>query len=452
MSHFGEVHWHEGVFLQPHHLQTMQRGLLARIAGERRAGFGYPYGVVETRLTPESLENLVVRFDGLKAVMPSGALVDYPEGAELPPLEFKDRFEGSTSNITVLLGVPVWYPSRANTIELGSEDTRAKRMWRVAEAEIHDENTGENPWTLPIRRANARLLFDDDDQTDMETIPLMRIARASGEDGPTPRVDTRFAPPSLLLRGSAVLREQFRDLAAAVEAARRELVVLMTRGGFNMEQLRGDQLARMLKLRTLNRYAGTMPTMVESPGTTPLEAYLCMRELLGELAGLDPATDPFQAPAYDHDRPGAVFFELTDKIRSLLGAGDAETYLRLKFAKDGPIYTASMSDEHLEKPSEYFLGIKGKEDPQRLAEMVEDADGFKFTVKTMWQARVFGVKLEWERMPPVSLPAEAGLQYFRLKRADSKRMWDRISEEREVAVWWPEAEASDYEVTLFMTV
>ena len=25
MSTIGQVHWHEGLFLQPHHLQTMQR-------------------------------------------------------------------------------------------------------------------------------------------------------------------------------------------------------------------------------------------------------------------------------------------------------------------------------------------------------------------------------------------------------------------------------------------
>lgn len=450
MSHFGEVHWHEGLFLQPQHLQTLQRSVLSHLTAERRASFSYPYGLVESRLTPESLENLIVRFDRLKAVMPSGVVVDYPEGSELPPLEFKERFESSTKAMTVLLGAPVWYPSRANAVELGSDDARAKRRWRVSEAEIYDENTGENPQVLPIRRVNARLLFDDDDRTDLETIPLMRITRASGEDGAVPRVDASFAPPSLLLRGSAVLREQFRDLAAAVEAARRELVVLMTRGGFSMEQLRGEQLARVLKLRTLNRYAGVLPTMVEAPGVTPLDAYLSMRELLGELAGLDPVSDPFQAPAYDHDRPGPVFFELTDKIRSLLGAGDAQTYMKLPLAKDGPIYTGAFTDEHIEKPTEYFLGIKGKEDPSRLAELVEDADGFKFTVKTMWQSRVYGVKLEWERMPPVTLPAEAGLQYFRVRRGESKRMWDRISEEREVAVWWPGAESSDFQIAVYM--
>lgn len=452
MSHSSEVHWHEGAFLKPHHLQTMQRGFVARLSAERRSSFPYPYGVAQSRLTPESLENLVVKFDSMRAVLPSGTVIDYPEGAELPQLEFKDRFETSNKPITVLLGAPVWYPSRSNSIELGSEDTRAKRLWRVAEAEVYDENTGESPWTIPVRRVNARLLFEDDDRTDMETIPLLKIIRGAGEDGAVPRLDTGFAPPSLLMEGSAVLRERFRDLSAAVEGARRELLVVMTRGGFTMEQLRGEQLARVLKLRTLNRYAGTLPAMVEAPATTPFDAYLAMRELLGELAGLDPVADPFGAPSYDHDRPGVVFEDLTEKIRSLLGAGDAATYLKLPFPKDGPIYAASLTDEHMEKPSEYFLGIKSKEDPTRLAELVEDTKGFKFISRNMWDSRVYGVKLEWERMPPVTLPAEKGLHYFRLNRGESKRMWDTISEGRDVAVWWPEAESSDYEITLYMTV
>ena len=45
------VHWQEGLFLQPHHLQIMQRRLQADIRAARALLTPYCYGVVECRLS-----------------------------------------------------------------------------------------------------------------------------------------------------------------------------------------------------------------------------------------------------------------------------------------------------------------------------------------------------------------------------------------------------------------
>jgi hypothetical protein len=46
-----------------------------------------------------------------------------------------------------------------------------------------------------------------------------------------------------------------------------------------------------------------------------------------------------------------------------------------------------------------------------------------------------------------------GLNYFRLQRSESKSMWDRISQEKKIAIRWPENETFEFaEVSLFMTV
>jgi predicted component of type VI protein secretion system len=66
--------------------------------------------------------------------------------------------------------------------------------------------------------------------------------------------------------------------------------------------------------------------------------------------------------------------------------------------------------------------------------------------------RVFGVKLAQELYPPVELPAQVGLHYFRVMRSESTRLWERITQEKACAVRWPGIESSDFEVTLYMTV
>ncbi|MCD6303461.1 MAG: type VI secretion system baseplate subunit TssK, partial [Planctomycetes bacterium] len=113
----GQVHWYEGLFLQPHHLQCMQRGLLEAIASERRLAWAYPYGVIEAKLSADALENLLVQFDSLLAVMPSGVVVDYPAAADIPALNIKRPFESASGSFDVLLGVPLWYAQQANALE-----------------------------------------------------------------------------------------------------------------------------------------------------------------------------------------------------------------------------------------------------------------------------------------------------------------------------------------------
>jgi type VI secretion system protein ImpJ len=447
-----QIHWHEGLFLQPHHLQAMQRHLLERSADDRRLERSYPYGLIESRLSPDALENHVIRFDRLHAVMPSGLDLRFPENATVPTLDIKRVFESSNDAFTIYLGVPLWYASRANTIERGEGDWRIKRLYQVVEQSGADENTGENVQPLQVRRINARLLLGDDDQSDLEIIPLLRVGRATGVEVGLPRQDTAFIPPCLLLRGSTVLRDLTRDLANQVEASRKELAIQLGRGGFTVENMRGVQFEQMLRLRTLNRFSARLPSLAAAPAVTPFEIYLELRELLGELAALHPERDQFDISPYDHDNPAVAFQELDARIRPYLKGAVKGRFVEIPFIREGRMLTLNLADEHLTVPNEYFLGIRTREDPRALAKLVEDADQFKLMPKSMIKLALWGVRLSEERHPPLELPSQTGLTYFRLRRADSTKMWDAAKRDKALAIRYADVESSDFQITLYMTV
>jgi type VI secretion system ImpJ/VasE family protein len=449
----GSIHWHEGLFLQPHHLQALQRQMLELLGAERRLRAAYPYGLVEARLSADALENMLVQFDRLRVVMPSGLEIDVPGNTDLPALDIKKAFASGSGSFMVSLGVPIWYAGRANAVDQGSQDGwRTKRLYRIAETTLADENTGENPQPVLVRRFNARLLLEADDPTDLEVLPLLRIAHGVGEAVGLPRQDPAFVPACLLVSGSAALREALRDLSNQVEASRKELVIQLTRAGFSVDTMRGVQFEQMLRLKTLNRFSARLPSLVAAPAVSPFDLYLELRELLAELAALRPDRDLFDAPRYDHDNPGVAFADLSTKIRSLLRGAVAAKFLHLSFRKEDDYFVADLGEDHLKVPNEYFLGIKTREDPRSVAALVEDGDKFKLMAKSMIKRQIWGVKLAEERHPPVELPAQSGLHYFRLMRAESQRMWDRIAEEKSVAIRWLGADSSDFAPTLYMTV
>jgi len=452
-----QIHWHEGLFLQPHHLQRMQRSVQEQFSAERRLALPYAYGVLEARLSRDDLENQRIRFEKLRVVMPSGQLVSYPEDAELPALDIKPALEKSVSAFKVLLGVPLWQPARANTIPQTAEaDVRAKLIYRVGEVECTDENTGENPKPLQVRKINARLMLETDDPTDMEQLPLLRVGRGVGEDVGLARQDADFVPPCLVLSGSAVLRELARDLASQVEASRKELVVQLTRGGFSLETLRGVQFEQMLRLRTLNRFSASLPALVLAPNVTPFAVYLQLRELLGELTALHPDRDEFDTAAYNHDDPLPVFKELSAKIRAHLRGAVAPNYWKVEFQDVNGLLTATLTDEQVQQPNAYFLGIKTRLDPTVLARYVVDGDKFKLMPQSLAMRAIRGIELKEERHPPLELPAAGDLHYFRLDRAagTSARVWGLIQAEKVAIVRWTGAELdwSGTTFTLYMTI
>jgi type VI secretion system protein ImpJ len=448
-----QIHWHEGLFLQAHHLQRSQKGLADAISAERRLSWAYPYGVIEARLNPDDLENMRIRFDRLHAVMPSGVEVNYPAEAELPSIDIKQSFATSGGMLDISLGVPIWFEARANSVESGSAtDARAKVLYRVHEVECADENTGENSKPLLMRRINARLILENEDPSDLEVIPLLRVVRAAGQDAGLPRQDPEYCGPCIVLGGSPILMELARDLASQVEASRKELVVQLTRGGFSLENLRGVQFEQIMRLRTLNRFGARLPSLADAPNTSPFFMYLELRELLGELTALHPDRDVFDVPAYDHDNPYLAFGELSAKIRSLLRGTVAPTYMKVPFANVGGIVTAVFEEKHFALPNDYFLGIETKEDPRALAALAENPDEFKLMPKSMASRAIRGVLLKEERFVPLELPAKGNLHYFRLLRSASTRAWDQIQAEKAAVIRWPDEGVSDFDINLYMTL
>jgi len=452
----GEIHWSEGLFLQPHHLQIMQRNITERFIRQSRMFWSYPYGVIEAKISDDQLENMRVSFDRLRVIMPSGLEVNVPDNTNLPSLDIKQAFASTSDTLTISIGVPVWYSSRGNVIERGDDQDRlAKRTYIVTETERTDENTGENPQPVQIRQINARLLLENDDRSDLEVLPLLKINRAAGEDIGLPRRDPKYIPPCFVVSGSSVLRELLHDLTSQIMASRNELVVQINRGGFSIENMRGSQFEQMLRLRTLNRFSSQLGSLISiSSRVAPFQMYLLLRQLLAELAALRPDRDMYEVVGYDHDNLAIAFNELSTSIRNLLKGVGPPRYFELPFAIDHEqkIYVATLTEEAISEPNEYFLGITTKMDPSELAKLVEDRDKFKMMPQSLANQRVFGVQLTREKYEPNELPHRVDLHYFRVMRGESARLWERIQQEKTVAVRWPGAETSDFKITLYMTV
>ena len=488
------VHWHEGQFLQPHHFQALQRQAPLLIAGERAWSIPFGYGVSELAISADALANGRVEVRRLRAILRGGRVVDVPGTTELPAMSLAGKFDPAgkhAKGMLVSLAVPTRHADRANTVgamavdeeadddeealpefddgaaELLDTDEEAeqqRRAYRVRRLRMADENTGDNPQPVLLRRLNARLIADGDDASDLETLPLLRVV--AGKNA-VPTEDAGYVPPSLTIGACERLRTLVRELADLVEASRSALSRQMTNDAFSFETIRGAQFEQQVRLRTLNRAAVTLRTLAAVPNTPPLTAWLALRELLAELAARFPSRTELWdgVPDFDHDNLAYAFAGVEERLRPLLSEETKSTFRKIDFkldtASDVPAYVASLDGRDIKEPDDFFLGVTVGEGgqklaPDQLAALVGDASRFKVMSGRYRNQAVYGVRLEEERRPPVALPPETGLSYFRLKRFDEnkrpKRMWQEICKERVIAIRYPDMDQLKLKLSLFLTL
>lgn len=449
------IHWHEGLFLQPHHLQQFQKQIHDRFGAERRLSMSYPYGVVLSKLSLDELEDHRVRFEQLHVVMPSGAHFLFPDAAELPSLDVKRVFTSQSEPFTLYLGVPLWLAERANSVEFRERTVsqRVKILYQVDEAELADENTGQNKQPVQTRRLNGLLLFEDEDMSDLEFIPLLRVTRELVSDVSSgPRQDPHYVAPTLILKGSPILRELARDLTSQICATQEELANQLASTPLNLQSLQGPQFEQLWRLRVLSRFSARLPALVDLGMIPPFELYLELRDLLAELASLHPERRDFEVLAYDHDDCYPCFQQLSQKIRGYLKASVKPSYRKVDFHSMDGLYIADLKPEIFQGATGNFLGIQTAQDPGTVKRLVEDGDQFKLMPASFGARAVRGISLKEERFPPLELPGRPGLYFYRLMLDQSRRIWEQFVQEPAAIIHFNTSVPTDYQIALYIAL
>lgn len=447
------IHWAEGLFLQPHHLQRLQRSLQLRGRLERSFYLPHTCGLIDFEIDNEALDNFRVVVKRISAVMPSGEEISMPGNAVLPPLDLSDLLKEHRDEFTVYLALPLWTEYDANLCE--EADCRAKRLYSIHETLVRDENSGDNEITIARHRVNARLVTDFEDHTDLELLPLLRLRPLFREAAEASlSLDRNFIPPFLVLSADCPLLSMVFELNIQLRNRRNKILSDLTAGGYTPDNLSGLGVHTILQLRTLNCYEARLTSLLSAGRITPFGLYLELKSLLGELAALQPLRDLGSVEEYSHFDCAPQFHELLIHIRALIMAEGVSSYIKLDFedSGDGATKRLRLKDEHLVMADEYYLALSCDGEPRNVIRAVESGDNFKLVNPGAGSSRIRGVKLKEMRYPPRFLPALPNTLWFKLERKDSPRIWAEICNERGIMLDWASELFPKLEAALYVTI
>ncbi len=426
------VHWHEGMFLRPHHMQAATRHALDAFQTGESWDHHYNWGLRELAHDPDALKNYQFVIRRLRARLRDGTLVTAEDG-ELPAVDLKPLLE-QASNVTLHVGVPTARLGKANVAQAPAD---AAGRYLLDEFDLEDENTGLNPQPLQLRRLNVRLLLPGQDQAGFEVLPLIRLEKSAGSDS-TPKVHFPYIPPLLACDAwppllADILEAIYHRLGRKIDLLADQMI---SRGISLASQAHGDSLI-VGQLRVLNEAYALLNVSAFARGVHPLPAYAELCRLVGQLAIFGDNRRPPELPRYDHDDLGGCFYAVKRHLDALLDGIVEPDYKARPFEGAGLRMQVALDPSWLEANWQMYVGVKSPLPVEESVRMLTTGQldmkiGSAGEVDKIFERSAAGLRFTYTPTPPRALPSMQGLAYFQVSR-DSPE-WQNVRNSLTLAV------------------
>jgi type VI secretion system protein ImpJ len=437
-----ELHWSEGMFLGPHHMQGLQRLMLERTWAAYDQVLPYAWGARRLRVAVADIENYLFGLQAADLLFPDGTRLVVPGNATVAPREFKNLLDAQGGSLEVSVGVPQYRPADPNVSDVAGE---GDRRWVLDQTESVDENTGRNPQPVLVRKLNARFFFSGEDvPAGFQLVRVATIRRSAGA-GSAPVLVTDQFPPVIQIDAWPQLAALCNDLVQQVDAKKRYLGERLAGRPVQFGSGSSSDFEALLKLHAVNGHAPYLKQLVLTPHIHPYLVFLEMGRLAGALSIFDverrTASDAI--PLYDHNKLGLCFAEMYLQVVRLLEKMVPLSFVIRPFAAvpgRKTQQTVKLEPELLAAAQEFYLMIRTAEELSALRTQVDKLKvGSSRDIEGLRAARFPGLMLQTVERVPAELPVPEQGCFFRIQReGPSGRYWQGVEQVRDVVLDSPQ--------------
>jgi len=429
------VHWSEGLFLQPHHLQAADRYWAEALQTSAQWDHAYEYGLRRLEFSHEAIANQQFQLNVCHARMKDGTLVSLDPGQEPDRVELKEAF-AKEGVVRVFLAVPKLKMGRPNVATAASAD-QGKLRYLETRQTVQDESAGGSDQEIAFRDMNVRLLLSTDETAGYELLPIAQVQRA-GEKAAAPQLDTGYIPPVLAIDawpplGRDIVRAIYDILGRKIEVLGEQVVSR----GLTMANLEPGDLDRLLMLAELNAAYSTLGVLAFASGVHPFVAYTELVRIVGQLSIFSPQRRPPEIPQYDHDDLARIFYWVKRQIETLLDYVRGPVYEQRYFVGEGYGMRVSIESRWLEPDWQWYVGVhRGTLSDRDCLVMLSPGNlnwklGSSRQVEAMFQYGQVSLELKPLGQAPGALPRGPWL-YFEVARGNAA--WKDVLETQTVAM------------------
>jgi type VI secretion system protein ImpJ len=460
MDYFGPIFWHQGLFLQPHHFQLLDRSV--RMLFDPFLDYLAPHfwGVGEMEIQHASLGTRSFQLGKGAFFFPDGTYAAFPGNALVEPRHFEDAWVAGGKPFTIFLGLRKWNNIGENVTVVDSLEDVSRVTTRFAAPadaeEWKDIHAGGPPGQVKRLRYVLKLFWETEQELlgDYLLIPIAQLERMGEEIVMSPR----FVPPSLTVVSSEPLLRIVKEIRDQIASRSRQLEGFKRQRGIQNAQFGSRDMVYLLALRSLNRYVPILFQLMETKQVHPWSVYGHLRQLIGELSSFseqinvmgEPTGDgDASLPVYDHRNLWDCFSTAQLMIGRLLDEITAGPEYVIPLLYDGTYFTAEMKPVHFASRNRYYLVLRTEEAPKSVIQSIDTVVklGSRERLPLLIARALPGVGLEHLPTPPQELPRRSFSIYFDVD--NNCEQWALIEKGNNIALYWDNA-PEDLEVELML--
>jgi len=449
MSFPRSLYWHQGLFLQPQHFQLLERSQESRLSSFLHVSRPHFWGVEELRVQKAALG---ARSFGLQQggfLFPDGTYAVFPGNALIESRSFEFDWVEGGKPFPVYVGLRKWNDAGENVTVLPSLERMGgvtTRFVAVPEPEEVRDLHGGGPSGQIRRMYHLLKVFwetEKDQLGDYLLVPVASLERMGEEI----RLSEQFVPPALAISASELLLRIVREIRDQIAARCRQLEEYKRQRGVQTAEFGTRDVAYLLALRSLNRYAPLLFHFTESSPVHPWEVYGVIRQLVGELSSFSEKVRTLGEteggerilPLYDHRSLYRCFLDAQLLVSRLLDEITAGPEHVIRLGYDGTYFAADLPPAVFDSRNRYFLTFRTDGDPDAVRRDVETVAklGSRESLPLLIARALPGVVLTHLSSPPQELPRRAKTQYFSVDSHGEP--WGAVEQGRNVAIYWDTA-------------
>ncbi len=441
------IFWHQGLLLQPQHLQLSD--LYQHSAQEHLNKYLIPdfWGVISMSIREDNLNTRTFGFYEGQFVFPDGTFVSFPGNSMIESRSFASHWPENKESLTVYLGLQKWKSGPQNVTMITPETDKSKIRSRFA-----CNGDGENVSDLYLEGPEAsvkrldyalRIIWEteEDDFNDYELIAVAKLVR----NGKDIQLSDKFFPPCITMQAVAELSNISRQITDQTASRCTQLESIKRTGVIKTGSSDMSDVAQFMGLRTLADIVSSLNTLATGVDIHPWFVYREFARAIGKLSVFTERIDASGKAQdgsnvllpYNHQDLYGCFSSAQNLISFLLDeiVLGTENVVALN-AQSGGLFTGELKADMNSDRYRYYLIVR----TQRPAEQLRDSIltmvklASKKNIHEVTSRFVGGVPLDYVPYPPAGIPGISGALYFHID--ERSRQWGDILAEGEIALHW----------------
>ncbi len=443
------VFWHEGLFLQPQHLQLENQFFRSLLTPFYQYVTPYFWGFGKLQIAEAGLGNYLFDLTSCDLVFPDNTHVAYPGNALFEARSFEDAWVDGGKPFTVYIGMRKLDRANENVTIVENPDFLKDIHSRYISATEPEEirSLYEDGPPAQVKRLHYLLkLFwetEMDQADDYVTLPVATIVRTGDAVG----LSSQYVPPSLSLATTPGLVRLVKEVRDQIAARGRQLEAYKRDRGIHTTEFGARDMVYLLALRTLNRYAPYLFHITETSQVHPWTVYGLLRQLIGELSAfseqvsaMGETTDGiFQLPPYDHRKIWECFSTAQSVIIRLLDEITAGPEYVIELVYDNTYFAADLNPKMFEGRNRFYLVLNTEADQGAMLKSIATTAKLsaRESLPILIARALPGISLNHLDLPPQELPRRSRSTYMQIDLTGDQ--WQNVVKFSNIAMFWDTA-------------